>query len=54
LDRITPAAIVSAELVVEPPGLLGSSEQTTTGARWGRDPTSSDEELAPCHSSDTS
>jgi hypothetical protein len=32
LARITPAAIASAELVIEPPGLLGSSEQTTTGA----------------------
>ena len=29
--RITPVAIVSAELVIEPPGLLGSSEQTITG-----------------------
>jgi hypothetical protein len=32
LARITPAAITSAELVIEPPGLLGSSEQITTGA----------------------
>jgi hypothetical protein len=31
LARITPAAIVSAELVIEPPGLLGTSEQITTG-----------------------
>jgi hypothetical protein len=32
VGRITPAVITSAELVIEPPGLLGSSEQITTGA----------------------
>jgi hypothetical protein len=30
--RITPAAISSAELLIEPSGVLGSSEQITTGA----------------------
>jgi hypothetical protein len=32
LSRNTPVAITSAESAIEPPGLLGSSEQITTGA----------------------
>jgi hypothetical protein len=44
---ITPAAITSAELVIEPPGLLGSSEQTSPRGRlmrtqqWERRPPAS-------------